>query len=95
MTIEMGDDEWILYVRKRYPECPLENAEIGRRVWGWLQAHDPGAQEEATDQPCYWASTMPRAPGNLPLPQTATHVSFSADLLPALFAFLDKIGTAG
>ena len=37
------DNEYFInYIRSRYPECPLTNSQIGRRMWSFAQSH--GAQ---------------------------------------------------
>ena len=37
------DNEYFIrYIRSRYPECPLTNSQIGRRMWSFAESH--GAQ---------------------------------------------------
>ena len=92
MPIQMGDDEFIHYIRKQHPECHLDNAAIGRKAWRWIRNHDPEAHKVVEDQPCYWRSSEPTIAGSIPLPKTATQFSFSRALLPDLYDFLDEIG---
>ena len=43
MSIEMGNDEFILYIRKVYPNCPTSNDTLGRLIWKRLKDLDPAA----------------------------------------------------
>ena len=38
----VGNEYFIRYIRARYPECPLTNSQIGRRMWSFAESH--GAQ---------------------------------------------------
>lgn len=84
--IQMGDDEFILYIRKRVQDCKISNAELGRRIWAWLAANaDAEAKQERQDQPCRW-------PPGSDLPQTAAQFSFRRSILPSLYDYLDTLG---
>jgi hypothetical protein len=94
-TIKMGNDEFILYIRKRYPRCSLATNELGRMIWSWIQSADSDAKKVETDRPCYWQTT----PGSThvsdkELPKTATQFEFDRRILLSLYAFLDRIGSS-
>ncbi len=38
----VDNEYFIRYIRARYPECPLTNSQIGRRMWSFAESH--GAQ---------------------------------------------------
>ena len=43
-TVQPGrrlvDNEYFIrYIRERYPECPLTNSQIGRRMWSFAESH--------------------------------------------------------
>ncbi len=38
----VDNEYFIRYIRGRYPECPLTNSQIGRRMWSFAESH--GAQ---------------------------------------------------
>jgi hypothetical protein len=91
MTILLGNDEFILYIRKHHPACSLPNDALGRRIWVWIQTADPNATKTEEDAPCYWGGnglfiTEDR------LPKTATQFSFQRTILPNLYDFLDSLG---
>ena len=95
VTIKMGNDEFILYIRKRYPRCSLATNELGRMIWSWIQSADSDAKKVETDRPCYWQTT----PGSThvsdkELPKTATQFEFDRRILLSLYAFLDRIGSS-
>jgi hypothetical protein len=90
MNIQMGNDEFILYIRKNGRGSGKSTAELGQRIWEWLQANDPGAIVTARNQPCRWGD----AGGFISmddLPKTAAQFSFDRALLPRLYDYLDSI----
>ena len=87
--IEMGNDEFILYVRKRHPECCLTNDQIGKEICLWLKENsDVFSQTEPT--PCIWGESASSL-GELGLPTSATQFSFERRLLPMLYSQLDEM----
>ena len=40
-TITMGNDEFILYIRKNY-NCSLTNDRLGRMIWKWMLENSKG-----------------------------------------------------
>ena len=35
--ITMGNDEFILYIRKWHPECRTKTKQLGKEIWMWLR----------------------------------------------------------
>lgn len=97
--IAMGNDEFILYIRKRHPECRLANDNLGQRIWSWILTHDPqatkvGTQREQDDgMLCMWGDRGTFI-GPRQLPKTATQFRFQRALRPDLYTFLDAIAQA-
>jgi hypothetical protein len=54
-TITMGNDEFILYIRKNSNECSIKNDRLGRLIWEWLR--DKGAIKIEEDKPCHWGES--------------------------------------
>jgi len=91
MSIIMGNDEFILYSRKQYPDCTISNDALGRSIWRWLRAAEPQARKLTEDEPCYWGNSGTFI-ADTRLPKTATQFSFDSNVLPRLYAFLDRLG---
>ena len=55
-TISMGNDEFILFIRKNYPENATPNDQLGKRAWLWLKEKDAGAEQlnGGESVPCRW-----------------------------------------
>lgn len=93
-TITMGNDEFILYIRKNY-NCSLTNDRIGRMAWKWILQNSKGISRERDiirDVPCLWQSSRLRKTYGMRLPRTASQITFNRKLLPKLYTFLDEIG---
>ena len=84
--IRMGNDEFILYIRKQY-ECRENNKELGKKIWSIILQLDLDARQVMEDEPCCWGDEQPNG-----LPKTATQFEFNREILPALFTRLDEIG---
>jgi hypothetical protein len=91
MSIIMGNDEFILYIRKQHPGCTISNDALGRAIWRWLRDADIQARKVAEDVDCYWGKTGAFI-ADTRLPKTATQFSFDSSVLPRLYAFLDQLG---
>lgn len=89
--IRMGNDEFILYIRKNYTECQATNELLGRQIWIWLRDNADGQKGEA-NQLCSWGTTGEHI-GERLLPKTATQFTFNAARLPDLYRFLDGLGS--
>lgn len=89
-NIEMGNDEFILYIRKHNSACVKSTADLGYKIWEWIKKNEPNATKVAQNQVCRWGNTGPFiASGNLPI--TATQFSFDRAILPCLYDFLDTL----
>jgi hypothetical protein len=38
--IQMGNDEFILYIRKTSINCNLFNNDLGKKIWEWILSKD-------------------------------------------------------
>jgi len=93
-SIQMGNDEFILYIRKNYPGCATSNDQLGRRIWEWIRERDAtaGRAFEEKSVPCFWGDSAANI-GEKKLPQKATQFHFDRSLLPSLYDLLDALGT--
>lgn len=91
MPITMGNDEFILYIRKQHPSCTVANPTLGHLIWVWLQQADPNAQLIGR-APTYWGATGAFVSATK-LPETATQFRFDRAVLPDLYTYLDTLGT--
>ena len=89
--IEMGSDEFILYIRKTKPECATTNIQLGREIAVWLKENSPGCSQ-TDDVPCLWGESA-ECLGELGIPTTAAQFSFERRLLPLLYGFLDELAS--
>ncbi len=90
--ITMGNDEFILHLRKHYSSS-MKNPQIGKRVWQWLRDNADGQKLDG-EPTCIWGRD-PAAVGETRLPVSATQFSFRTDALPDLYRFLGHLGTSG
>jgi hypothetical protein len=86
--IQMGNDEFILYIRKRRLGQGRTTAELGRRIWEWLRIR--GGRKVVDHEPCRWGDTPPAVAAD-DLPKTATQFEFDRALLPDLYSYLDTL----
>lgn len=92
----MGNDEFILYIRKRYPLCNIATDDLGKRIWVWILEKDKSAVQDKEDVPCLWASnTGDKNIDRLRLPKAATQFEFDRNILPDLYSYLDELGESG
>lgn len=89
-TIKMGNDEFILYIRKN-SKCSLTNDQLGKMIWIWISEKDVNASQVEEDKPCSWGKSVDNKNG-LGLPKTATQFEFDRALLPKLYNYLDQLG---
>lgn len=92
-TITMGNDEFILYIRKNHSGCSVTNDQLGKRIWMWIRDQDPSASKAGSGDavPCLWGDSAQNL-GELALPNTATQFTFDRTLLPGLYDLLDNLG---
>ena len=93
MNIVMGNDEFILYIRKQHRGCRTPNDALGKRIWEWIREQD-GQKEGEEDKLCYWGDTGTFI-SEYELPKTAAQFSFDSSNLPRLYEFLNELGEQG
>lgn len=93
MSITMGNDEFILYIRKNFRSCRIPNDQLGKTIWQWLQRNDITATKSPEDRACEWGNSD-AITSETSLPKTAAQFRFSRATLPALYAYLDTIAAA-
>ena len=93
-SIQMGNDEFILYIRKNYPNCATSNVDLGKRIWAWIKERDAAAAKVGKEEAvaCIWGDTAANI-GETKLPIWATQFRFERTLLPSLYEHLDALGT--
>lgn len=89
--IKMGNDEFILYVRKHNKESKYETKKLGELICKWLKEHAGLEEKEIEyDVECFWGEQANNvAPDKLP--KTAAQFVFDRDILPALYDYLDTL----
>ena len=88
-TIKMGNDEFILYIRKWHPDCKTSTQQLGKAIWIWLR--DNKAQKlNVQPQHAYWVKAE-KVEIEM-LPEHATQFEFDRSLLPKLYDELDRLG---
>ena len=92
--IVMGNDEFILYIRKQqHPNYETSTQNLGRKIWLWIKEHDLLAKKNPEkDIPCFWESL--EGAKNIDkeiLPKTATQFEFDRNILPQLYDYLDTL----
>ena len=90
MPIEMGNDEFILYIRKIYENCLTPNDTLGHLIWNHIKELDPEATIIERDKPCYWEH-IGDSVSEVRLPKTAAQFRFDRTILPRLFDYLDQL----
>jgi hypothetical protein len=95
MVITMGNDEFILYIRKNNPDCQIQNDQLGKMIWQWLEKYgqegsDPSPKIVERDQPCQWGNSA-EITSELSLPKSAAQFEFSIEKLPQLYTLLGDI----
>ncbi len=91
-TIRMGNDEFILYIKKKNFNCKTSNPVLGRRIWEWILSEDPHAKEIKKDEDCLWGENTPNTNPEI-LPKTATQFEFDRAILPDLYSYLDDLAS--
>jgi hypothetical protein len=85
--IVMGNDEFILYIRKQNKKCDLTNDQLGKKIWEWLRDKAQG-KEVKENMKCLWGKNADNI-GEKNLPYTATQFEFDRDKLSELYESLD------
>jgi hypothetical protein len=89
--ITMGNDEFILYIRKKTRKCSLSNDRLGKMIWIWILEKDIEAIQVEDDRPCLWGRSADNIDAKA-LPMTATQFEFKRSILPSLYVYLDVLG---
>ena len=87
----VDNEYFIRYIRSRYPDSPLTNSQIGRRIWGFAEAH--GAEmvkgrKQLKKQTAGLEASLHRSPTT-----AAEYQVFEKDFV-ALERFADRLGRA-
>jgi transcriptional regulator with XRE-family HTH domain len=88
----VDNEYFIRYIRARYPDCPLTNSQIGRRMWSFAASH--GA-ELVRERKHLKKASDPEAGTTLhPSPTTAAEYEVWQKDFAALERFADRLGRA-
>ena len=90
--IRMGNDEFILHIRKHFQNCEISNDQLGKTIWQWLRDNDPTAEIVERDEPCQWGNS-PEITSETTLPKTAAQFRFSINILPRLYEFIGNMAS--
>ena len=87
----VDNEYFIRYIRSRYPDCPLTNSQIGRRMWSFAESH--GAElvkgrKQLKKSVAGPEGTLHRSPTT-----AAEYEVFEKDFI-ALERFADRLGRA-
>ena len=85
----VGNDQFIRLIRERYPDCPLTNSQIGRRMWDFASARGATLVRERKQ--------LKAAVGWLGVkraPTTAAEYEVWEHDVPAMEIFADRLGRA-
>lgn len=93
MTINIGNDELILHIRKNYRNCVITNDQLGKKIWQWLQVNDPNSKIINRDQQCEWGNSE-EITSDITLPKSATQFQISLSILPQLYEQLAIIANS-
>lgn len=89
--IKMGNDEFILYVRKHNKKSKYDTKKLGELICKWLK-ENTSLEEKNIEYniECLWGEQANNiAPDKLP--KTASQFVFDRDILPALYDYLDTL----
>ncbi|MFA8451181.1 MAG: hypothetical protein ACEPOW_10840 [Bacteroidales bacterium] len=56
--INMGNDEFILYIRKKATSCNSSNDDLGKQIWLWLKKQGAIKLFEGKPQPYLWVRML-------------------------------------
>ena len=86
--IKMGNDEFILYLRKNKKGIDKTNDQLGKMIWIWLRDNANG--KELTIEDCYWGDKGSFI-DEYDLPKTSRQFEFDIAYLSYLYEYLDSI----
>src|SRR5512141_593131 len=88
----VDNEYFIRYIRSRYPDCPLTNSQIGRRMWSFASSHGAELMRERKQ---LRKAADPSAGTTLhPSPTTAAEYQVWEKDFAALERFADRLGRA-
>lgn len=88
--IQIGNDEFILYIRKKATKCSLTNDQLGKLIWIRILEEDVEAKQVEEDRPCLWGKSADNRNAKA-LPITATQFEFKRSILPKIYNYLDEL----
>lgn len=90
-TIKMGNDEFILYIRKQNPTCTYDTKKLGELICKWLK-ENAGLDENKIeyDRECLWGANANNVSPDK-LPKKASQFEFNRSKLPDLYNYLDSL----
>lgn len=88
----VDNEYFIRYIRSKYPDCPLSNSQIGRRMWSFASSH--GAELVRERKQLRKAVELAGGTTLHPLPTTAAEYQVWEKDLVALERFADRLGRA-
>ena len=88
----VDNDYFIGYIRTKYPDCPLTNSQIGRRMWSFAESHGAELVRERKQI----RKIIDRTAGTTlhPSPTTAAEYQVWEKDFAALERFADRLGRA-
>ncbi len=88
--ITMGDDEFILYIRKQHKNCEINTQEFGRQISVWMKKQGLYEPKDKKEELCLWVGSSNIDGKNLP--EYANQYTFDRSWLPKIYDQLDEIG---
>jgi hypothetical protein len=91
--IQMGNDEFILHIRKN-TQSKLTTDQLGKRIWTWLKDQKDAKAVKLNNgkqKQCYWGDEGKHI-SEAELPKTATQFEFNIEFLPSLYDYLLDLG---
>lgn len=88
---QKGNDCFIFYIRKNFPDCKYDNQVLGRLIWLWIKKYANGVKL-GIPQKCDWKEYADKV-GKFELPNKATQFEFDEDCLAFLYAELNRLGS--
>jgi len=87
----VDNEYFIRYIREKYPECPLTNSQIGRRMWSFAESR--GAELVRERKQLKRVEATKAAPGHGSPTTAAEYQVWEKDFI-ALQRFADRLGRA-
>lgn len=88
----VDNEYFIMYIRSRYPDCPLTNSQIGRRMWSFAESH--GAELVRERKQLRKVTTPADGTTLHRSPTTAAEYQVFDEDFAALERFADRLGKA-